>query len=65
MDGSDICRRLRLNNFFDPMRIVLVSAIEDLEKHAAEVCAYDFISKPFNLTELLEKIEANLARTTG
>ncbi len=61
-DGKDICRRLRQDNFFDTMRIVLVSAVDNLAAHAEEVCAGDCIVKPFNLPELLEKIEINLAR---
>jgi DNA-binding response OmpR family regulator len=64
MNGEDICRQLRQDNFFDDMRIILISAVPDVAELAADACADDFISKPFNIDELLQKIEKNLLKTT-
>ncbi len=60
MDGEDICRKLRQDNFFDNMRVLLLSADPAIATRAAAACADDYIAKPFEINELLEKIRKNL-----
>jgi len=40
--------------------MVLVSASKDIERSAFEAGADDFIAKPFEMSELLQKIEKNI-----
>ena len=59
MDGQDICKFLKARPPFRDIPIVLVSARRDLEKIAREVGANDFLAKPFEMNDLLDKV-ANL-----
>ncbi|MEP6750357.1 MAG: response regulator [Bacteroidota bacterium] len=59
-DGRDICRQLKQSEKTNKIPIVLVSASKDIEKSAREAGANDFIAKPFEMNELLQKIEKNI-----
>ena len=59
-DGRELCRRLKLNEKTKNIPIVLVSASKDVEHSAREAGADDFIAKPFEMNELLQKIEKNI-----
>ena len=61
-DGRDICRKLKQSELTNKIPVVLVSASKDIEQSALEAGANDFIAKPFEMTELLEKIEKNINR---
>ena len=65
MDGETICRQLRQDNFFDGMRIVFISGHPNIASLAASACADDYIAKPFNINDLLEKIALNFEKTIG
>jgi len=60
-DGRELCRRLKLNEKTKNIPIVLVSASKDVEHSAREAGADDFIAKPFEMNELLQKIEKNIS----
>lgn len=60
-DGRDICKALKKNNLTAGIPIVLVSASKDIERSAFEAGANDFIAKPFEMNDLLQVIEKNLA----
>jgi CheY-like chemotaxis protein len=59
-DGRDICRKLKQSEKTNKIPIVLVSASKDIERSAFEAGANDFIAKPFEMNELLQKIEKNI-----
>ena len=60
-DGRDICRKLKQSEKTYKIPIVLVSASKDIERSAFEAGANDFIAKPFEMSELLQKIEKNIS----
>ena len=60
-DGRELCRQLKLNEKTKKIPVVLVSASKDIEHSAREAGADDFIAKPFEMNELLQKIEKNLS----
>lgn len=60
-DGRELCRKLKLNEKTKKIPVVLVSASKDIEHSAREAGADDFIAKPFEMNELLQKIEKNIA----
>jgi len=60
-DGREVCRKLKLNEKTKNIPVVLVSAIKDIEHSAREAGADDFIAKPFEMNELLQKIEKNIS----
>ncbi len=60
-DGRDICKKLKQTAGISKIPIVLVSASKDVEQSALDAGANDFIAKPFEMTELLQKIEKNIS----
>ncbi len=56
-DGRDICRYLKMNPETKHIPVILISASRDLAKSASDAGADDFLSKPFEMQELLEKVE--------
>lgn len=59
-NGRDICRFLKSQEQTRHLPILLFSANKETEQIAQEVGADDFLTKPFDLDELLEKIERYL-----
>ena len=59
-DGRDICRKLKQSERTSKIPVVLVSAGKDIERSAIEAGANYFIAKPFEMIELLHKIEKNI-----
>lgn len=57
IDGRDICRYLKNQEHTKHIPVIMVSANQQTEKIALEAGANDFIAKPFDMYELLEKIE--------
>ncbi|MFN0254298.1 response regulator [Pedobacter ureilyticus] len=55
--GADICREIRLNRGTKSIPVILLSAERELEKIAIDCNATGHISKPFDLTQLLQKIK--------
>jgi len=63
INGIDVCRKLRESNYFKPI-LMLTSRLEQIDKILGfEVGADDYITKPFDLRELLARIRANLRRS--
>ncbi len=56
-DGRDICRYLKGREDTKRIPVIMISANKDTETIAKQVGADDFVSKPFEMDELLEKIE--------
>lgn len=59
-DGRDICRLLKQKQNTSKIPIVMISASRDIERSAIEAGADDFLSKPFDMDDLLKKIEKNI-----
>lgn len=56
-DGQEICRLLKSQKHTRHIPIILISASKEVEKSAREAGADDFISKPFEMAELLHKVD--------
>lgn len=65
MDGLEFCRRLRASRFGQLIPFIFLSAKGDLEDRIQghTIGADDYLTKPFELRELMAKIEAQLERS--
>ncbi len=59
-DGSDICRRLKEQEYSKHIPVILISAIMDLAEISQTCGADDYLAKPFRLSELVNKVQQNL-----
>jgi DNA-binding response OmpR family regulator len=57
MDGRDICKYLKSQEYTKHIPIILMSASKETEKTAREVGADDFLAKPFELDELVAMVD--------
>ena len=55
-DGRDICKALKSQASTRHIPIIMISANKDTEQIAKEAGADDFLSKPFEMEDLLEKV---------
>jgi DNA-binding response OmpR family regulator len=55
-DGREICQQLKNDQQRSKLPIILLSASRDIEQSAKDAGADDFLAKPFDQKELLEKI---------
>ena len=64
ISGSEIIKRIRANNYYDDVEIIIVSANRMvMEKvDGLDLGAYDYIEKPFNILELMSRINAKVRR---
>ena len=67
MDGYETCRRIRDNPRFSNIKVILVSSKMMLEDklRGYEVGADDYITKPFDASELLAKVKVFLRLKTA
>jgi DNA-binding response OmpR family regulator len=56
-DGRDICRFLKSKKITKKVPIIMISANRDTARHAKEAGADDYLPKPFELHDLLQKVE--------
>ncbi len=56
-NGGDICTFLKKQPATKNLPIILISANKDTAQIAAQSGADDYITKPFELTDFLEKVE--------
>ncbi len=61
-DGSEICRRLKQDEKTAAIPIMMFSAHPNARKICLAAGADDFISKPFEMNELLEKIRSHIEK---
>ena len=59
-DGRDICKYLKQKANTRGIPIVMISASRDIERSAIEAGADDFLAKPFEIDDLLRKIEKHI-----
>ena len=56
-DGTDVCRRLKQDQKHSPVPILMFSAHPNARDACLKAGADDFISKPFEMNDMLEKID--------
>lgn len=56
-DGRDICRQLKAQDETRHIPILMISASKDISASALKAGADGFLAKPFDMQELIEKIE--------
>jgi len=56
-DGRKICRYLKSQENTRKIPIVMISASKDADEMAKKAGADDFIAKPFDMDDLLERVE--------
>lgn len=56
IDGRDICKKLKSQNLTKNIPVIMVSAHPSASKSIQKVGANDFLAKPFEMNELLEKV---------
>ncbi len=62
MDGLELCKRLRSTSQV-PILVLSVRGQERAKVQALDAGADDFVTKPFNMGELLARVRAHLRRT--
>lgn len=62
IDGTDVCMRLRKNPETKDTPVLMMSALHDAGGKCREAGANDFIAKPFEMDDLVLKIESVLER---
>ena len=60
-DGRDICKQLKLSNETQHIPIILFSAYHNLATDTRECMANGLVTKPFEVSYLLETIRKNIA----
>ena len=58
--GKDICRYIKGHRHLENTKVVLISADHDIEEVREEVCADDFIRKPFDIRDFLGTVNKNM-----
>ena len=62
-DGRDVCQELKHQEETKHIPIIIVSAHPSAAKNAIRYGAEDFIAKPFNIDELLQKVKKYMERS--
>lgn len=57
-DGRDICKKLKSIDTTKNIPVIMISASRDIKASALAAGADDFLAKPFEMDELLRKIES-------
>src|SRR5690348_16241431 len=56
-DGRAICKKLKLQDATKNLPVIMISASRDIKESAMAAGADDFLAKPFEMNELLNKIK--------
>ncbi len=56
-DGRDICKKLKQLETTKNIPVIMISASRDIKESAMAAGADDFLAKPFEMNELLDKIK--------
>ncbi len=62
VNGTDVCARLRKNEETKDTPVLMMSALHDAGKKCREAGANDFIAKPFEMEDLIAKINEVLSK---
>ncbi|WP_205771905.1 response regulator [Mucilaginibacter terrenus] len=63
-DGREICRQLKSRDETRNMPVLMISASRGIKESAFAAGADDFLAKPFEMNDLLQKIEALTGNST-
>ena len=61
-NGTDVCRSIRSNPLSAEVPVLMISALPDARNVCIDAGANDFISKPFEMKELLSRITHLITR---
>ena len=61
-DGTDVCRRLKKDQTLAQVPILMFSAHPNAKDACLDAGADDFIAKPFEMNDLLEKVSRYVAK---
>ncbi|MDB5224166.1 MAG: response regulator [Chitinophagaceae bacterium] len=64
-DGRNICKQIKSGNETKHISVILFSANHNVENNLSECMADSFISKPFDINNLIEGINNQLMETNG
>lgn len=64
-DGRNICKQLKSHKDTKHISVILFSANHNVEKSVSECMADSFISKPFDINDLIADINDKLMETNG
>jgi DNA-binding response OmpR family regulator len=56
LNGTDVCRSIRSTPISAHIPVLMISALPDARKTCIDAGANDFIAKPFEIVELLAKV---------
>lgn len=56
-DGTDVCRQLKNTEETKHLPVIMISASRDIEQYARDAGADDFLAKPYEMKDLLEKVK--------
>jgi len=56
-DGRDICKKMKQLEATRNIPVIMISASRDIKNSAMAAGADDFVAKPFEINELLDKIK--------
>lgn len=56
-DGRDICKKLKQLDATKNIPVIMISASRDIKESALAAGADDFLAKPFEMNDLLDKIK--------
>ena len=62
IDGRNVCRQLKEKLQTKKIPIIMISASKDIERSAIDSGADDFLAKPFEMNELIKKIETYIIK---
>lgn len=57
VDGTDVCAKIRKTAAVSKTPVLMMSALNNAREICLKAGASDFISKPFNMADLIAKIE--------
>lgn len=60
IDGIEICKFLKAGETTKDIPVIMISAVSNIDELAEEAGADDFIEKPFNIRDLLDKVEKHI-----
>jgi DNA-binding response OmpR family regulator len=64
LDGRDICRKLKANPKTSKIPVIMISATPNMAQSVVESGANAFVAKPFDIFELLDKIDSVLPKAS-
>lgn len=57
VDGTEICKKMKENEQLKNIPVIMMSASRDVKSSAASCGADDYLEKPFDINDLIDKIK--------